>query len=105
MDIKLTLTPRQEDGVSKVTAEFNSHQAEDSVLTSEEYVLKELNYLLDGWANQFDVAELITDRKVEDAIMADPLAVKLAIEAKRAKESAATLSVLAAISDAVEINL
>lgn len=101
MDIKLTLTARQEDGLVKQTVAFNSHQEADSQITPEEFAVKEFNFLLDRMADQVDPV-YAGGKILEDAIIADPVAVKIAIEAKRAKEDAASSAV--ANADPIVVN-
>lgn len=80
MDLKITLSERQANGLQKVTDAFNVRQGASDNLTPEQYVANEVNHLANGWADQYDIATTGDIAYLKKQIQADPLAVKAALD-------------------------
>ena len=99
MKITFDITdPRQEAGLTGALAAFNARPGqspENTPLDASGFLLTQLGASLSAWADQYDVATTSDKKVLEDAIIADPVAVKTAIEARRAKEAAAAVVAIA----------
>lgn len=93
---------RQEAGLVKALEDFNNRpgQSPSNIpLNASEFIFTQLGSQLNQWADQADVATTGDRKYLEDSIIADPVAVKTAIEVRRAKEAAAVVVV---VTDPVE---
>lgn len=102
MKITFDITdPRQEAGLNGALAAFNNRPGQspgNTPLDASEFLLTQLGAMLAQWADLYDVATTSDKKYLEDAIIADPVAVKVAIEARRAKEAADAAAADAAIN-------
>lgn len=79
---------RQAAGVTGQLAAYNAGQPPETAIAGESaFILAMVQGQLNEWADKFDVATTSDKKYLEDAIIADQVAVKAAIEARRAKEA------------------